>query len=274
MVPSDRLGRRVELGLLLRREERRGRLLDELLVAALQRAVARRDDDDGAVRVGEALRLDVARGVEVPLDEALPAAERGGRLAHRGLVQLVDLVGRPRDLEPAAAAAEGGLDRDRQPVLRGEGVHLARVGDRVGRAGHERGAGALRDVPRAHLVAERVDRGGRRADPDQPRVDDGLGELGVLREEPVSGVHGVGARAACDVEQLRDVEVRLRGARPAERERLVGEAHVQGLAVRVRVHRDGRDAGVRARAGDADGDLATVGDEDLAQGGVRGHGSR
>jgi hypothetical protein len=56
-------------------------LLDELLVAALQRAVARRDDDDVALGIREALRLDVARLVEVLLHEALAAAEGGDRLA-------------------------------------------------------------------------------------------------------------------------------------------------------------------------------------------------
>ena len=50
---------------------------------------------------------------------------------------------------------------------------------------------------------------GRRADPDEAGVDDGLGEVGVLGEEAVAGVHGVGAGAAGDVEQLVDDEVGL-----------------------------------------------------------------
>ena len=48
--------------------------------------------------VGEALGLDVPRLVEVLLDEALAAAERGDRLADGGLEQLGDLLdacGRP-----------------------------------------------------------------------------------------------------------------------------------------------------------------------------------
>jgi hypothetical protein len=86
-------------------------------VAALQRAVAGRDDDDVAVLVGQALGLDVARLVEELLDEALAAAERRDRLADRGLVGVGDLVHLAGDLEPAAAAAERRLDRDRQAVL-------------------------------------------------------------------------------------------------------------------------------------------------------------
>ena len=107
-------------------EERRRRLLDQLLVAALQRAVAGADDHDVAVLVGEHLRLDVPRPVQVALDEALAAAERGHRLAHRGLEELGDLLHRAGDLEPAPAAAERGLDGDRQAVLLGERHDLVR----------------------------------------------------------------------------------------------------------------------------------------------------
>ena len=123
--------------MLLLGEERRRRLLDELLVAALERAVAGRDDDDVAVLVGQALGLDVARLVEEPLDEALAAAERGDRLAHRGLEQLRDLLEGARDLEAAAATAVGRLDGDRQPELLRERDDLVRPVHRVGGAGHQ-----------------------------------------------------------------------------------------------------------------------------------------
>ena len=153
--------------------------------------------------VGQALGLDVARLVEVLLDEALAAAERRDGLARRRLEQLGDLLDRAGDLEAAAAAAVRRLDGDRQAVLVGEREDLVGAADRVGGAGDQRGAGLLGDVPGLDLVAEGVDRLGRRADPDQAGVDDGLGEGGVLGEEAVAGVHGVGAglrgrrRAAC-----------------------------------------------------------------------------
>jgi hypothetical protein len=106
-------------------------------VAALQRAVARRDDDDVALGIREALRLDVARLVEVLLHEALAAAEGGDRLAGGRLEQLGDLVELAGDLEAASAAAVGGLDGDGQADLLGEGDDL--VGRRRGRgAGGER----------------------------------------------------------------------------------------------------------------------------------------
>ncbi len=123
---EDRLGRRVQLRVLRLGQERRRGLLDELLVAALERAVTGGDDDDVAVGVGQALGLHVPGLVEVALDEALAAAERGDRLTHRRVVQLGDLFEGAGDLQTASATAEGGLDRDRQAVLLGEGDDLVR----------------------------------------------------------------------------------------------------------------------------------------------------
>ena len=277
-LAQDRLAGLDELRALRVGQERRRCLLDELLVTALQRAVTRADDDDGAVRVRQALGLDVPRLVQVPLDEALATTERRDGLAHRGLVHLVDLVRRARHLQPATATAEGRLDRHRKAVLGDERVDLLGTRDRVRRPGDQRGPGALRDVARAHLVAERLDRVRRRTDPREARADHRAREVRVLRQEAVAGVHRVGARARRDVQELVDREVGVRRACAVERVRLVGQRHVQGRAVLVGVDGDGRDARVAACASDADGDLASVGDEDLAQaqtGGRQagGHGS-
>lgn len=129
---EDRLGGGVQLRHLGVRQERRGGLFHQFLVAALEGAVAGGDDDDVAVGVGQALGLDVAGLVEVALDEALAAAERGDRLTHGGVVELGDLFEGAGDLQAASAAAEGGLDRDRQPVLLGEGDDLVGAVHRVG----------------------------------------------------------------------------------------------------------------------------------------------
>ena len=185
---ADPLRRFVDLLALRVGQERRRRLLDQLLEAALQRAVAGAGDDDVAVLVGDHLRLDVAGLVEVALHEALTAAERGDRLAGGRLEQLGDLFDGAGHLHALTAAAEGGLDRDRHAVLLGEGHHLVGVLDRVGGAGHQRGLGAGGDVAGGDLVAEVADRLRAGADPDQAGVDDGLGEVGVLRQEAVAGV--------------------------------------------------------------------------------------
>ena len=260
---QDRLGRAEELRVLLLAEERRRRLLDELLVAALERAVARGDDDDVAVLVGQALGLDVARLVEEPLDEALAATERGDRLAHRGLEQVRDLLDGARHLEAAAATAVGRLDGHRQPELLRERHDLVRPVHGVGGARNQGRSGLGGDVPRLHLVAQRVDRGRPGTDPRQPGVDDRLGETGVLREEPVPGVHRVGTGLRGDVEELLDDEVAVTGGRAAQRVGLVRHLHVQRVAVGLGVDGDRADARVAAGPGDAYGDLPAVGDQHL-----------
>jgi hypothetical protein len=83
------------------------------------------------VLVGQALCFHVPGPVQVPLDEALAVAERRGGLADRRLVQLGNLLEGAGDLEPAPAAAEGRLDRDRQTVLAGEVRDLFRAADRA-----------------------------------------------------------------------------------------------------------------------------------------------
>jgi hypothetical protein len=217
------------------------------------------------VGVGQHLGLDVAGLVQVALDEALATAERRGGLADGRLVELGDLLLLPGHLHAPAPAAERGLDRDGEPVLLGEGLHLVGPAHRLGGAGDERRARPGGDVPGGDLVPQVADglRGG--ADPGEVGVDDGLGEVGVLAEEAVPGVDGVGAGALRDVEQLVDREIGVGGGGAAEGERLVGQAHEGGVPVGVGVDGDAPQSGVAAGPDDADGDLPTVRDENLAQ---------
>ena len=80
-------------------------------------------------------------------------------------------------------------------------------------------------------------------------VGDGPGEVGVLGEEPVAGVHAVGAAALDGVEDRLGVQVALGGGLAAEGVGLVGQAHVQGVAVEVGVHGDGARRPARGRCG-------------------------
>jgi hypothetical protein len=112
------------------------------------------------VRVGQHLGLHVARLVEEALDEALAAAERRHGLATaESNSSGISSVG-AGDLQPAPAAAERGLDGDREAVLPREGDHLVGTADRVLRAGHQRRTRGGRDVPRLHLVTQGDDRVG------------------------------------------------------------------------------------------------------------------
>ncbi len=270
---ADRFRRRVDFLALGVGEERGGGFFDEFLEAALQRAVAGACDDDVAVLVGDDLRFDVAGLVEVPLDEAFPAPERGDRFAGGRVEQLGDLLAGAGDFHAASAATERGFDRDRQTVLVGEGEDLVGVLHRFGGARHGRGFRAGGDVAGGDLVTEVADRLRRRPDPDQPGIDHGLGEVGVLGEEPVAGVDGVGTGLGGGVEDLVDHQIRLRRGLTPEGERLVGQPNERGIGIGLGVHSDTGQPGIGGRPDHPHRDLATIGDKNLGDlsTGMAGH---
>ena len=94
---------------------------------------------------------------------------------------------------------------------------------------------------------------------------DGAREVGVLGEEPVTGMHGLRATPLDRAEDRVGVEVALGCGLPAQRVGLVGVPRVQRVAVEVGVHGDGCDAELAAGAHDPNGDLAAVRDEDFAK---------
>src|SRR5262245_35241377 len=159
-----------------------GCLLDDLLVAPLDRALPLVEVHDVAVGVAEDLDLDVAGVLDVALEEDRAVAERGGRLPlgrRQGLLQL-GLVA--HDAHAPTAAAEAGLDQEGE-ALRPEDRHAG--------LGHQLLGGDLR--------AHGLDGLGRRADERDALGGAGPGEGGVLAEEAVAGVDGVGAGAAAGV---------------------------------------------------------------------------
>ena len=114
------------------------------------------------------------------------------------------------------------------------------------------------------FVAQGADRGGWRADPDQASGQHGIGKLGVLAQETVAGVHGVGAAGLGGGDQFVDAQVAVGSAEAAQALRQRGFAHMQRFGVGIRIHRHGCYAhGVRA-ADDAACDLAAVGDQQTA----------
>ena len=166
---------------------------------------------------------------------------------------------------PATAAAERRLDRHRPAVLLAERPDLVGSGGELRGAGHDRRAAAQRRPAARHLVAHLLDRRRRRSDERHAELGDRPGEVGVLGEEPVAGMHAVGTAARDGVEDRRGVEVALRGGLATEGVRLVGEPDVHGVAIELGVHGHRGDAELAGGADDAHGDLAAVGDEDLLQ---------
>ena len=243
--------------------------LDDLLVATLHRAVALEEVDHVALAVGEDLHLDVARVDHGLLDEHRRVAERALGLAHAGVdgvLEVLLLV----DLAHAATATAGdGLHEQRVGQLLG-GLHQ-RVEVVVGLDRLQRGyAGLLgrRDGP--GLVAGELEHVGGRADEGDARVGARLGEMGVLGQEAVARVDGVGPCLHRDLDDRVGVEVGPhRVALVADLVGLVGLHPVLGPAVLVGEDRHRARAHLRRGAEGPDRDLATVGHQDLGEHGTR-----
>ena len=112
---ADRRGRahrgRPHRGAHRRRHAGRRRLLDHFLMAPLQRAVALEQMDRLAVPVGEHLDLDVARHLEVALEQHPVVAEARGRLAPGVLQRGGELPLAAHHPHALAAAAGARLDQ-------------------------------------------------------------------------------------------------------------------------------------------------------------------
>jgi len=250
-----------------RGDDRRRRLLDHLLVAPLHAALALAEPEAGAFPVGEHLDLHVARPRYCLFNVDARVAEGGHRLALRGGEGPVELLGALDEAHSLPAAARRRLEHDRvadlqRVVLRGR---LLPFGNRLLHSRHDRDAGVARLAAGAGLLAHLLHRGGRRTDEDDARVRAGAGKGGVLGEEAVPGMDGVRPRLLRGGDHVVDDEIALPGRGRAHPDGLVAAAHVQSGPVGVAIDGDGRDAHLLAGAGDADRDLAAVGDQDLAE---------
>jgi hypothetical protein len=225
---------------------------------------------DGAVPVAEDLHLDVARARDHLLEVARAVAEGGLGLAPALADLLLEFVlGLDRAHAPAAAAPAR-LQHQRIADfgrLAADGVHV--VAEHLGRRDH-RHARLDRHGPRARLVAERAHRLGARADEGDAGGVAGLHEIRVLRQEAVARVDRVGAAGLGHADDLGDREIGLHRPQPlADPIRLVRLEAVQRELVLLGVDADRALAHLVGGAHHADGDLAPVGHQDLAEFGHR-----
>ena len=218
-------------------------LLEHFLVSPLDRAVTLAQRDDVPMRVGQELHLDVARPLEVALAVERAVAEGAHCLALGRRERVVELGSGADDAHPSTTATRCSLDEQRKADLLRRSV------------GEYRDARLARNPLRGELVAAESKRLGRRADPREASGLDRLREARVLREEAVTGMHGVGARRERGANVLLRVEV------ARDLDQLVGRARVQGAAIVGRGNGDRLDLERTTRTEDAHGDLSPVRDE-------------
>ena len=177
-------------------------------------------------------------------------------------------VRRRRDASHATTSAAGrGLDEQRKADVLGgsdDGRRLVGSVDRCSlvRPRHHRDAGVLGRPARRQLVAEGVDRVGRRSDEGETGVDHRSRECRALRQEAVARVDRLGAGLERGLDDRVGAEVALRRGRRTEAHRRVGGLDMGRIGIGVGVDRDGLDAEIAAGPDDAKGDLSPVRDED------------
>jgi len=212
-------------------------------------------------------------GLDWYLDD-LAAPKRVIILASITEHNLLDLLWRQRRGElrtgvhtthAATAAAGDGLGEERETDvlrLRHERVDVIRC---LGGAQY-RHSGLDRVALGLDLVAGHLEHGGGRADEDDARRSRFRRQLRVLGEETVPGVDGVGAALHRNPHDLIDVEIGAHGVAPFTD--LVGLVRLESVdrsAVLPGEDGDGARTEFDGGAESTDGDLATVGDQDLGE---------
>ncbi len=240
---------------------RRRRFLDHLLMAALQRAVAFVQMNRIATLVGKNLDLDVARRRDIFLDQHTIVAEGGRRFAPRTRDRGIE-IGMAFD-QPHALAATAGNRLDQHRIAEFIGLALQ---ERIVLliaviARHHRHAGLAHQRLGAVLQPHRADRGRRRTDKDHAGLRTGLGEVGILREEAVTGMEAGRAALLCDRQQFAAVEIAFARRRRPDEIGLVALTHMRRIRVGIGINRDGPQSHPARRARDPARDLAAIGNQ-------------
>ena len=236
--------------------------LDHLLVAALQRAVAVAQVNRIALAVGQHLDFHVAWIGEELLEVDHRVAEGGAGFVAGQLGRGDQVLFLVHHTHAATTTATGGLDDHRVAHFAGDAQRFLFVFRQwTVRTRDSRHAGLLHGVLGRHLIAHQADNVGSRADEGETGFFHLLGEVGVLGEEPVTGMDAVGTSDLGSGDDGRNAQVGLRGGGRADAHGLVGQRHMHQVTVGSGVHRHGLDAQFLAGAQDTKGDLAAVGDQ-------------
>ncbi len=231
----------------------------------LNRAFSLAKIDAVPVFVGEDLNLDVPRPLNVTLDVHIPVLESRRRFG-RGCFQRVrEFIFRIDDPHPAAAAAAGRLnDYGIANLARNCNRLFIRL-EGIGTARQNRDARILHGASRFDFFTHQLNDVWPRSNELDIAGFANFSEVGGLSQKTVTRMNRVDVEQFRRADDCRDVQVALRGGRRANTHGLVGETHVERVAIDVAVYRDGPNAHLFTRPDDAAGDLAAIGDQNLAE---------
>ena len=236
----------------------------QLLVAPLQGAIARTHHDDVTVLIGQNLCLNVAGAIQKLLQKAFPTTKGGCSLTYRRFIQLGHFLHLPRHLQATASATKGRFNGHRETVCLGKADDFLGALHRLCRAGHQRRTNLQCNLACRYLVAQGFNRFGTGANPYQTGIYHCPCELGALRQKTVARVHGICPALLGNSQQLGNVQIRLGRAHTMQRPCFIGSAYMQRIRIRVGIHGYRSHAVVFAGTGNANGNFATVGNQNFA----------
>ena len=114
--------------------------------------------------------------------------------------------------------------------------------------------------PRAIFFSHHLDHFGSWSDKRDLRGFANFGKIGVLGKESVTGVNGVHIGDFRCADHLGNIEIAFAAARRANAHRFVRKAHMQRIAVSLRIHRYRGDAQLFAGADNPQGDFPAIRD--------------
>ena len=235
--------------------------LHQFLIAALQAAVSLPQVCKAAVAVAENLHLQMPRRLDQSLhiDRVIAEGSQGlGLAAGKGLG---DVVAGPHQPHAPPAATGRGLDHHGAVGTQGfqevPGLGQVRGARAAVGGGH---AQPLGQGPGAGLVAKEVEGLGVR--PDEGDGGGGAlpGEGAALAQKAVARMDRLAAGGLGRGDHRRSVQIGPR-ADAGQGDSRVRRADVQRACVVLGMHRNGRDAKIGGRTGNANGDFATVGNQ-------------
>ena len=255
-------------------QARGGGFFQHFLVAALNRTVALGQVDAFAALVTEHLNLHVAWLGQVAFDEHVRVAEGVLRFPLGGGQGIVEVFHSLDHAHAFATTAGDGFQQQWEAALLGflaQGVRSLVVTVVTRHQGH---AGFFHNGLGGGLGTHGRDGGGGRADEHDVVGFAGFGELGVLGEEPVARVNGLGAAFFRHLDDLVGFEVALGAGCRADVEGFVSHGDMARVGVGVRVDSDNANAHAVGGLYDPAGDFAPVGDQDFAEHGYSSSGTQ
>ena len=129
-------------------------------------------------------------------------------------------------------------------------------------ARNSRDLGAGGRLFRLDLVAHGGDRGRVRPDENDAGLGERFREGGPFGEKAVARMHRLGAALPAGGDDLVDHQIALRRRWRPDGDRGVGHLHMQGIAIRLGIDRDGLNTHAARGFDDPAGDLAAIGNQD------------